>query len=617
MGGGLVIASWLEFRDGDRKGEIYSSLVHGQEGRLLTAPDGLKLPRKGGAISSFATARTAVSELAVGIVTTRVEGESGVSFVWMSVAPGDTALDVMCDSSMTGSFDLRLTRLVPTSDHEVMAVFNDPVDGKPTTCLRRIHWGSGMASEAPEYRPLANPDVSALDAVADGRGGLFVLGETLAQPASPLVQAGTRVFHVLQNGQADPSWPTGGRVLAEGTEAILNPGLAADGLGGVYVSWGRWLGAQDTLRAVAVRFDSVGAVAPGWDPFGTVVMLDQSDYQTPASMAVGHDGLLFLSVHEIPRFLVAGLDKFGRNAPGWPQEGISLAAPDFFLDVLDPVLLPVEQDACLISWSVKDGQTLGYDLFAALLPLPAGRHLVQPQDRVTVCRAESNQYVSTTVLGVAPMPLVFWSDELTSDPFTGRDGLYLGLAALSSAIPLQPAFRLTSRERRDREVRFEWRSEDIVDEVPQIRASLDGEPSSVSGTVRRVDSRTISGVVALAHTCSSAHIELVVPSTDSTWIQVADPVDLECAPEARLRILGARSVDRRHIEIRLISVGASGLGRVSLFDIAGRRLVSQSVTISGDGETSVSVSAPGPQGLYWVEASAGTARASRVVVLVH
>jgi hypothetical protein len=615
MGGGLVLATWLEFRDGDRRGDVYASLMDGHEGDVLSSPLGVKLPRRGGTVESFGTARTALGELAAGIVTARAQEESGVSFIRMRLAAGDSALDVMCDSSMTGSTGLRLIKLVPTADHEFMAVFDDPVEGRPTACLRRIRWGEGMASESPEYRPFADPDVFALDAVADGRGGLFVMGETLAQPGSASSQGGTRVFHLLQNGQVDPIWPAGGRVLADGVDAILGPILVADGMGGVYVSWGRWLGAQDTLRAVAVRFDSSGAVANGWDPRGTVVMPDQSDYQTPASLAVGHDGLLFVSVHEIPRFLVAGLNRFGQGAPGWPREGVSLAGPNFILDVLDPVLHPVERDACLVSWSVLDGETSGYDLFSTLLPLSTGRALVQPSDRVTVCAAESNQYVATTVLGVEPRPLVFWSDELRSDPFTGRDGLYFGRASLGPTILLQPTFRLTSKERRDREVRLEWQAADIVDDVPQVLASLDGGPA-VAGAVRRIDSRTFSAVVELP-ACSRAHIQLVAPSTDTTLIPLAAPLDLECAPPQGLQILGVKSTEHRLIEIRLASAGASGPVRVSLYDVAGRRVVSVSVSIVGDGETSVQVPVPGPQGVYWVEASSGSARTSRTVVLVH
>src|SRR5213075_2749454 len=164
---------------------------------------------------------------------------------------------------------------------------------------------------------------------------------------------------------------------------------------GAFAIWARWDAAQDILRAVAVRVDSMGTLVPGWDLAGTVLLPDAFDYQTPSTLAVGRDALLFAAVKEVTHVSVTALDGLGHTARGWPREGIPLAAGETGVDIYDPILTCLASDSCLVGWSVKSQTTNGYDLFAAVLPLANGGGVLQLGDRTPVCAGGSDQFVAS------------------------------------------------------------------------------------------------------------------------------------------------------------------------------------------------------------------------------
>jgi len=450
-----------------------------------------------------------------------------------------------------------------------------------------------------------------LDAVADGTGGGFVLAGRAGADELP------RLIHWLSDGRLDPRWPTTGRILGGGLTSVQLPVLAADGEGGVYAAWGRTLAADDTLRAVAVRLDGSGAYVPGWDTTGTPLVPDGADFQFEPHLAVGRGGRLYAVVNEVLRRSVGALDGSGHTATGWPREGYALHPDGIIVDVMDAILTPVADGGCLAAWSVKDDfETHGYDLYSATLPLPPGELPYRPPHRVTVCAAETDQFIAATVVEMGRARFL-WTDEFRADPLNNEDGLYAGAVPWDGLRPVEPQLTLISRTRHGDHVRCVWRSTNVLDDLPEVRVSSAGGDSDALASVTRLDSWSVTADVPIGGRCPSARVELVVPGADGSWTNVAPALDLDCLPQAPLRIAFVRQPSSGALEVHLVSDGATGAARLTLFDLLGRRCSSLNVSLEVDGESVEVLPAPRAQGVYWLVATSGASRAVRKVVLTR
>jgi hypothetical protein len=621
--GGITIPVWGEYRDGDRRGEVFCSMLD-CAGRVIGGLpfNGLMLPRHHGVILSTSIEQVALNVVAVGIVTVSDSGTSCASFALLRADFGrDTTLSVVCDSSLVGRRFLGLTKLIASDDHSFLAVFADRSGGAPLTFVRRIAFDPATPSmTSPEYRPIAESATCVpLDATVDGGGGCFILGIIVSTGTTITGPDGDfRLFHMQNSGLVDYRWPRGGRPVARDLFGGLPPAMSADGRGGLYVAWPRQrTESPDTIRAVAVRLNPSGELVRGWDPTGTALLPRVPAPQVEVSLATGREGRLFALVRGVTSMYVAALDGSAGPAPGWSGLGVALVPPKFGANAVGGVLAPAGDDACVVSWSLSDNaDTRGYDLFAAVLPLPVGRSLALPPDRVPVCTTDADQAVGAVVVGASRRPLVLWTETLDLGPFDGGDGLYVGPADLGGLVRgLPPELSLISRRRAQGRIVALWRSERIVRELPQVLVGVDGSAPEPSGPTSRVDSWTVQASVALGPACSNVRIELAVPGAGETWTRVAVPLDVACAPAHPLRIIAAKRVAGGDIEVRISSEGVTGLTTVALYDVAGRRLVSSTSTITADGEHLSRLPAPRSQGVYWIQARNGSLRSSRSIVL--
>lgn len=620
IGRGLTIATWLESRGG--VSDVYFALI-GDSGRPVGSigGNGSIVPHAAGAVLQFEVARTAVDEMAVGVVTSRA-GATVASFTCLRVeaTAGDTSITATCDSSLVVAGDAELVKLLPLRDHEVIGVLGDPSRSDRSIVLRVVTLdGNQSAAGSPEFALATDPPgMVPLDAATDGAGGGFVLAGSPAVSGSlAATDELPRLIHWLSDGRLDPRWPTKGRVLGGGLTSVQLPVIAGDGEGGIYAAWGRTLAADDTLRAVAVRLDASGSYVPGWDSTGTALVADGADFQFEPRLSVGRGGRLYAVVNEISRRSVGALDGSGRTAAGWPREGYTLHPHGFIVDVVDAVATPVAEGACLVSWSVKDdSETLGYDLYSAVLPLPPGEFPYRPPHRVTVCATETDQLIAAAAAEMGRARFL-WTDEFPADPLNDQDGLYAGEMPWDGLRPVEPQLQLVSGTRHGDHVSCVWRSANVLDDLPQVRVTSAGGDSASVASVTRLDSWSVTADVLVGGRCPSARVELVVPGANGSWTSVAPALDLDCFPQAPLRIAFVTQPSSGALEVHLVSDGATGAARLTLFDLLGRRCASRSVSLEADGESVEVLPAPRAQGVYWLVATSGANRATRRVVLTR
>ena len=608
----LTVVTWVRYLPGTARLGVFSALIGGSGDSVGPIPASeIQLPQASGSFHRAVLSRSAYDELVVAIMTLSA-GVGTVTFDRVRAERiGDrTELSVSCDSSLTVQGH-DLVALLPARDQVVLAVFSAPLDPGHSIVLRPIHVdGSQDASNALELAlPTEPAGLEPMDAVTDGRGGCFVMA------AEPL--GGTpRILHALPDGRLDPRWPIGGRLLGAGETTVSLALLAADGEGGAYAAWSRQKPpSSDSLVFVAARFDSTGRVVPGWDSTGTTLVSGGPSFQFRTSIAVGRDGMLFGTFSDIGGMFVGALDGHGQPAAGWPPSGHELHLPTFNLDVLGTELKPLSDGRCLAVWSVSAVETQGYDLFASALPLPVGSEPWEPGRHTIVCATETDQFVSNIDCGVGRSPRQFWTDRgPVQIPFNSTDGIYVREVEVGDIRPPEPRLELSSRVRQAAGVRCTWRSMSILDELPQVLVSVDGQPYSHWGEAQRADSWTATANVPFAAGCSIQRIQLAVPGPGGRWTDVAEPVVLDCSPKGPWTIAAVDASQSDVLEVRLLSDGASGPVQLSLFDVAGRKLAAAQCSLESGGESVCRLPAPRRQGFYWVEAKTASYRTTRGTV---
>ena len=133
-----------------------------------------------------------------------------------------------------------------------------------------------------------------------------------------------RVAHLLADGTADPSLPTGGLALSTGLVQCTGLDLIADQNGGAFIHW------QEGKSLYLTRVLGTGATAPGWNARGRRIGTITSSAHRPWTQADGSGGL-FIGWFQGNRsdvtpssVLVMHVGADGQGAGGWPNTARTL-----------------------------------------------------------------------------------------------------------------------------------------------------------------------------------------------------------------------------------------------------------------------------------------------------
>ena len=124
--------------------------------------------------------------------------------------------------------------------------------------------------------------------LADGVGGAFIAWQDARNDGSWDVY----VQHLLANGDADPAWP------ALGAAACIAPGqqsgirMIADGTGGVILTWTDERVSSLDTGVYAQRLTATGAVAPGWPANGVALAATVKPERNPSLCSDGAGGAI-------------------------------------------------------------------------------------------------------------------------------------------------------------------------------------------------------------------------------------------------------------------------------------------------------------------------------------
>ena len=123
--------------------------------------------------------------------------------------------------------------------------------------LRRVN--APCAAPVPDWPEEANLTTAGLQQfgiVPDGSGGLFA--SLMVFPYDISVQ------HFLANGERAAGWPAAGVPVCVGNGLQFDPAVAADGFGGVFVTWWDRRSGTPNTEIYLQRVLASGEIAPGW-----------------------------------------------------------------------------------------------------------------------------------------------------------------------------------------------------------------------------------------------------------------------------------------------------------------------------------------------------------------
>lgn len=236
---------------------------------------------------------------------------------------------------------------------------------------------------------------TAMDAASDGAGGLFVAWDDGFHG---------HVQHVLADGRF--AWPFYVYDLTSSSAGYLNPALALDGAGGVFVAF-ETHGGGDDLKLQHVLAN--GSVPPGW-PAGGVSVSSTSDYDYFGDVVPDGLGGAFVSFVRTAtsRVHVQHVTAQGVPDPAWPASGVPVMTtatttvrPQLFEDGEGGVLV-LHADGAYGSGTLRVSRVSGFGLL---------RTDLFPGDGLTLATGVSANFSAVRtgdgVVGVA------WTDART------------------------------------------------------------------------------------------------------------------------------------------------------------------------------------------------------------
>lgn len=420
-------------------------------------------------------------------------------------------------------------------------------------------------------------------------------------------------------GTVDTTWGPAGAVLATFPSPKTQGVLCADNSGGVFAAWIDRRGG--TYHAYVTRVREDGAIAPGWNPQGTVIgsplasTFDQRPYiAAPDSSALnavlqrsegGNSG-------DVIAFSFSGV---GSSTAGWPSSGVRVSSGSSFL-IGGQTLQADPLGGCYLAWhelalgDPGNPKTWLQRLTAGGVPAPGW-----PIEGVQLSTSPAAHTFPRLTITSADNCVVLWQDQPGSNLL-----LYAGKVTPDGTVPVA---ELAGQYRLGLEgAEVEWRGNTLGLVCPEVATNSPEAGHFIEGTYSAV--RVWDGVRAFIRRPSGATTTRCVlrdscaqspwhasPITIS-WNNGGGPVDARAfgllgGPTAHTRLL---------ITPRDMS---SGPPRLRLFDPAGRLVQVMSPVAQSDEPWIYRVElAPSlPAGIFLLEVRVSDARAwtSKLVIL--
>ena len=246
-------------------------------------------------------------------------------------------------------------------------------------------------------------------------------GQTLPQIISDGSGGAIAVWRDYRSGNADVFAQ---HVTAAGVTDWMNDGVpvcvasgdqqghaCSDGQGGVLVSWAA-AGAFDT-DIFAIRIAADGSLAPGWPIDGLAVCTAPNEQFSSRVTSDGIGGAIVVWIDQrgsdASDVYAQRISGDGVIIAGWPANGVLLSGPGQRLDAL-----PVSDGAsgAIVAWSDDRGTDTGKDIYAQHVTASGAIASGWPAGGVALCRAPSEQQLSTLVES-AGGAIAAWTDSRT------------------------------------------------------------------------------------------------------------------------------------------------------------------------------------------------------------
>ncbi len=264
----------------------------------------------------------------------------------------------------------------------------------------------------------AAPDWQVQPALApDGSGGAFVGWVELTGFLPRVV-----VHHVLANGTLDPAWPVAGITLAVAGAEAASPVLGPDGAGGFYIAWGDRRDGDLDLRLQ--RVSGTGAIAAGW-PAEAIEACTAPDEQFEPRLIAGVSGVslawLDRRAEGTARVYACRFLPSGQRAPGWPLDGVAVAAGGGAQS--DLVVARADVGGLRFAWAEDRGLGSGRDVYAQRVDSTGAVVAGWPASGATACAAPGDQYAPSFTPDGAGGAYFTWTDE--RDTLAGGRDVYV------------------------------------------------------------------------------------------------------------------------------------------------------------------------------------------------
>jgi hypothetical protein len=189
----------------------------------------------------------------------------------------------------------------------------------------------------------------------DGAGGFYVAGSTLND------MAGDEEYWVQRidfDGTPAVGWPSNGIRVCAASNDRDGLRIAADGLGGLLLTWHDYRFGSGEIFALRVLAD--GSLAPGWTVDGVLVSheIDAFNGFAPQIAADGTGGayVSWEAQRTVSTAMIQYLTASGAVAPGWPQYGTPVSTT---ASQLDQQLSADEFGGAIVAWSERANGRFG------------------------------------------------------------------------------------------------------------------------------------------------------------------------------------------------------------------------------------------------------------------
>jgi len=526
-----------------------------------------------------------------------------------------TAAEVSIDSVTDRAGGQSLKGLVKQDEAHVLVLMNDVGFGT-STLIRQLSRPGTPQSDWPAGGVVLSDTLLGTRIVSgcdDGGLGCFVL---LARDSAAQIQL--RILHLLPDGSEDPAWPSASVVSRNQYVIESRTHLLSDRAGGVYL-----IGWSEVVAPVGKRFGPDGSLQPGWPEDGVELIPTPSGYSVAIAdgpqYAVSNTGRLVGLAQLVDlSFQQRGVAAMSREpdgtvTPGWPATGLQY--PDGITTSGSPQLCLTTADEVLLTWSDHGPAPAGPGALMGVALSPEGVELAGwPASHVLRATQRIPAY-NRSSLGADGAFSQLWLEVGGLE----EDSTYFARFLITDgAVPTLATARLMEQTFTQRRVRATWFLEGVPEIHLELVRSLDHAPFAA------LPALTWQGasVVGFEDELPTGSLEaryLLVSAQDGIRRAISDTIRVSVPePDLQIQIVGERIQRGSELAFTIELASGSAPVEVSLFDLAGRRLQRQRLTLAGQGPQSVRLQlerrAPG---IHLVEArlSNGRSAVTRFVVL--